>query len=523
MNGAMADTVFDIRNYENDPPAKRQKTSRNKPDSKSALPNGKRKLPTNGQAGERPHKVPIKKAKKAAVSESKAAVEFTPRTKDDLCIDKRKLAAIDSWFQSIFVEKQTTDRVLVLYGQSGCAKTTTVRVLAQHYDVTLYEFEELQQTFYADAEEKHQNLLYERTVGNQIEQIESFVGSVNSITSKKDRDRRKAIVLKELPSTFYSNVERLHEFLERYLRMFRRRAPIIFIVTMNENMSNTDFKKLFPPNLHQSLSMHLIELNGVVKRQIKTVLDRINASGAVSKSDIDMLVEASNGDLRSAINALEFIVQSDRQVDRSFEIHENDRSGEPTLMAIKDTSPAFFHMLGKIMYCKRDGDERKKRNSKNWHPVKSVGGRRPLKESPEALADRVDSKGDTLVAFIHDCYPDFVSDDLNSATEIVSNLCFTDSHYSDGWQFEELDDFMKLTAIRGTMFNLNTKDEPSKAKKQFKAFSRPKGYAVREQEQAFRGLIAERGQRRGYRFRSKDELFDLLSFHDRDLFNSLGN
>lgn len=529
------DAIFDIRNYDDDlPPAKRPKTTRSNPTrarnpAKASNPTSRPAL-TNGKRSANQIPKPSKKIAKLSPSKSSdepLAVQYKPNSKADLCIDKKKLQLIDDWFQSVFVEKdpekvKQSNRVLVLYGQSGCAKTTTIQVLAKHYDVTLHEFEELQQNFYQDVGERAEHLQYERYIGNQMDQLQSFVNGVNSCMSKKDRERRKAIVLKELPSTCYSDVKRLHEFLQNYLKLFRRRAPIIFIVTMNENMSVNDFKKLFPPELHQQLSMLQIELNGVVKRQIKAVLDRINTAGLVSKGDIDLLVEASEGDLRAAINALEFIVQSDGNREQSFEIRESDAVESHNVMAIKDTSPGFFRMIGKIMYCKRDGDEAKKRNVRGLAADAKVNGdRRQLKECPEDLADHLDCNGDTLVAFVHDYYPDFVDNDLESAAEIVSNLCIADSHFADGWQFQEMDEFMKLTAIRGTMYHLNTKSEPSKAKRQFRSFTRPKQYTMREKEQQFQHRITERGKQRGYQFKSNDELYEVLSFRDRDLFSNL--
>lgn len=487
--------------------------------------------------------IPKTKDKKSTVKQSTDAnqdlsylVKYLPKNKTDLCVEKKKLSAIESWFTSIFEDKQLNNRILVLHGQTGCAKTTTIRVLAKHFNVTLYEFEEKTQTFYKNNEERLDKQ-HTQQIGNQFKQIQNFAINVNSCMSKKDRERKKAIVLKDLPSTFYSKVNEFHEFLRDYLSIFKKGAPIIFIMTLNQNFTTNDLKKLFPPEQCFSLGIHLIELNGVAKKQIRSVLEKINAAGLVSKSDLEMLVEASNGDLRSAIKALEFIVESDKHND-SFEMYDNQESNK--LIAIKDTSPTFFHMLGKIMYCKRSGDENEKNNKKKFKsspveydlncssssselsPISNSFKRRKLKENPEELVDHIDSTGDTLATFIHDCYPDFV-EDLDNASAIISNLSLIDSHFSlDSWQYQELDDYMKLLAIRGTMFNLNTYEiVATKPKRQFKSFSRPIFYSVLERENKFKFLIDERSKQIANQFRSRDELIEILSFKERSLFSRL--
>ena len=472
------------------------------------------------------------------------AIKYSPKTKTDLCIDKRKLAAIDSWFNSIFVEKQIHNRCLVLHGQTGCAKTSTIKLLAKQYDVSLFEFEEQTQTYCKSIEDKQFSVY----VGKQIEQLHNFVANVNSCISKKDRERRKAILIKELPSTFFfqsgssENKSLLHNFLEQYQMMFKRGAPIIFIITINDHITSTVFKRLFPPELATTLNFSLVELNGVIKKQIKSILDKINASCLVSKRDIECLVESSNGDLRSAINALEFLIESDKNYDQLFEM-QNDRiiksSSESIksnrVVAIKDTSPAFFHLLGKIMYCKREGDDQLKQSiyklspGKEWYSSSSSSNdtpplptsinvsRRTLKESPERLLNLIECKGDSLATFIHECYLDFVDKDLNNAAEILSNLSFIDSNFSG--QFQELDDYMKLIAIRGTMFNLNTTKEPVKSKKQFKSFVKPNLYTIEEREKKFRSLMKDRSTKN--QFRSRDELIEILSYKERNLFSKL--
>lgn len=71
-----------------------------------------------------------------------------------------------------------------------------------------------------------------------------------------------------------------------------------------------------------------------------------------SKQVLDVLVESSNGDIRSAINTLEFAC--------TIELRSKKRQGGTTIVlesvTRREQSLALFHLIGKVLYNKRKGD-----------------------------------------------------------------------------------------------------------------------------------------------------------------------
>ena len=98
-----------------------------------------------------------------------------------------------------------------------------------------------------------------------------------------------------------------------------------------------------------------------MRTALRNVLDRhfssVTAAGTrPTKEVLDLIVESSNGDIRSAIMALQFACTADR-ADKPGRKGAKSKGPSATAMieAItrREQSLALFHLLGKIMYNKR--------------------------------------------------------------------------------------------------------------------------------------------------------------------------
>ena len=100
-----------------------------------------------------------------------------------------------------------------------------------------------------------------------------------------------------------------------------------------------------------------------MRTALKSMLDRhFHSRSAVgtrpSKDALDLIVESSNGDIRSAINALQFACTADHSAHKST-LKGNTRGKGPSATVMleavtrREQSLALFHLLGKIMYNKR--------------------------------------------------------------------------------------------------------------------------------------------------------------------------
>ena len=105
-----------------------------------------------------------------------------------------------------------------------------------------------------------------------------------------------------------------------------------------------------------------------MRAALKTLVDRHFASSSAqvgtrpTKEILDVIVESSNGDIRSAIMALQFACTADRgakQVAKGTKRGAKSRGGISASLLLesvtrREQSLALFHLLGKIMYNKRE-------------------------------------------------------------------------------------------------------------------------------------------------------------------------
>ena len=114
------------------------------------------------------------------------------------------------------------------------------------------------------------------------------------------------------------------------------------------------------PNFDRQRSFNPIAAT-IMRTALKSVLDQhfssVSAAGNRPTKDVlDLIVESSNGDIRSAIMALQFACTAD-QAGKIGKKGAKSKGPSATVMieAItrREQSLALFHLLGKIMYNKR--------------------------------------------------------------------------------------------------------------------------------------------------------------------------
>lgn len=102
-----------------------------------------------------------------------------------------------------------------------------------------------------------------------------------------------------------------------------------------------------------------------MRSALKTLLDRHFASSSSgarpTQAVLDVIVESSNGDIRSAVMALQFACTADSSTRKSSKGTKKASKGQgPSARVMleavtrREQSLALFHLLGKIMYNKRE-------------------------------------------------------------------------------------------------------------------------------------------------------------------------
>ena len=111
-----------------------------------------------------------------------------------------------------------------------------------------------------------------------------------------------------------------------------------------------------------------------------------------------------------------------------FFFNRDDESDDKTLASIggKDQSLDLFHLIGKVLYCKRTEEPeicqiRNIENSRN---------RNQLIIEPEELLDKLPTSTESFVGFMHQSYLDFFSS-IQDASQAVENLSYAEPFFNE--------------------------------------------------------------------------------------------
>lgn len=219
--------------------------------------------------------------------------------------------------------------MLLLRGPPGCGKTATVKVLAKEFQIGIQEWivpiEVVEfKSKYDRDEDDHDNLSFNDQVPyiGQKRAFRNFLlranrykalnglGSDNGITSG-----RQLVLLEEIPSFAYKDPAEFHSFLAEY-RSKSKAFPLIIIQSESNNDDGKKRKKyILNDDMISELRLDEISFNAVATTNLVKSLTAIANSEAKSgvrsfkipdKDALTALAESSGGDIRGAINALQF-------------------------------------------------------------------------------------------------------------------------------------------------------------------------------------------------------------------------
>jgi hypothetical protein len=412
--------------------------------------------------------------------------KYRPTSLDQLfSIHPTKLSELQQWFDALYPDGDhdvhnrssagnSTARMLVISGPSGCGKTVAVQLVARDRSVQVHEHTVASVSTVAED-------LGEVNFTSQFQRFRQFMlGTNNSLDGRRSS---KLILIKDLPHSASTHTWMYQEFLDNYIRCIPNAVPVVFIFTL-ELGSNKMRDRLFPKQSVCERNRHSIEFNGVGKRAMAKVLNSI-VSSQIAKSKIDSLIESCDGDLRNAINVLEFAVGSELRTtmssDRPVKSTSRNRRANSTstkdfafCLGGKDTAPMFFHFLGKILYCKRNPLTSFVGSIEQLPDHLSSLQRYPLKENPDRLLEQLYDVSDNLLLFLQQNYTHFMSDDIHSAARCVGWLSAADESFSSrhSWNAPLLSDYGHSICLRGVMFNVPSHSATSK--RSYYTFEKPR-------------------------------------------------
>ncbi|XP_076021236.1 cell cycle checkpoint protein RAD17 isoform X2 [Genypterus blacodes] len=381
---------------------------------------------------------------------------YSPCSQAELAVHKKKIEEVENWMR---IHSNTAKGgILLLMGPSGCGKTATVQVLSQELGFRIQEWTN-PTSLEPNINSQHDWRLNGFFCSSQVAQFQEFLLRANKYNCLKMMGdegvtNRKLILVEDFPNQFYRQPATLHNILRQSVKTSR--CPLVFIVSDSPS-GDSSSRFLFPKDIQDELNMGTISFNPVAPTAMMKVLSRIAASetgksgGRMCSPDqavLDMLCSGSSGDIRSAINSLQFASHPDTSLERAVwgkkdksvaslgkavsrvnqrkkakSKQRKEQEGEQAIGG-KDASLFLFRALGKILHCKRGNPKVDEcSDGPGLPPHLSQHYREALLVNPELVVERSHMSGEFFNLYLHQNYLDFFSEleDVERASEYLSD------------------------------------------------------------------------------------------------------
>ena len=337
-------------------------------------------------------------------------------------------------------------KILLLKGPSGCGKTATLKALAQDLDLEVQEWsDKIESRKFLSAEDRSdfddfaQPFLVDDTIPyeSQAKVFRNFMLRANRYKvldglNQRAKKRGKIVLLEELPSMARRNSKEFKHILEQY-QFSKQSFPLVIVIS--EGPRDDVVKSILPEELINRLNIDVISFNPANSTNLVKCLKIIALAESSSgikrfpvpdKDTLTSIAESSNGDIRGAINALQFActnggsnmvgsvagtsITSSSKKTKSTKNSKKQPSDSKGLAKIggKDSSLDLFHAIGKVLYCKREEGAKNSRGK--------------LLSNPEEILQAAPMTPDSFTCFLHQSYLDFFTnmDDLAAAADHYS-------------------------------------------------------------------------------------------------------
>lgn len=382
------------------------------------------------------------------------AERFAPVNLDELAVHKRKVSDVRGWLESVISGKMR-QRLLLLKGQAGTGKTTTVQLLAKAMDCDVLEWRNPVGSVATGDGYLSMGAQFEEFMGRggKFGQLDIFSAN-ESIPSKPEPrplDRRKRIILvEEFPNTFTRSSTALQSFrgaILQYLAsstpplsMFHNSSvpddlvtPVVMIIsetlltTTSASADSFTAHRLLGPEILQHPGVAVIEFNAIAPTLLAKALDVLvqkesRKSGRRKTPGPLVLKKLGEiGDIRSAIGSLEFLcLRGDTDGDWGAKVAfgKSKKAKDVALTKMeeeslemvtrREASLGIFHAVGKVVYNKRDEILRQFPPGEDVEKLPSFLSLHSRPRRPEVLVDDlIDETGtdtQTFIAALHENY-----------------------------------------------------------------------------------------------------------------------
>ncbi|KPI39451.1 Cell cycle checkpoint protein RAD17 [Cyphellophora attinorum] len=406
---------------------------------------------------------PPRPAKEESESQPPWSERYGPTTLDELAVHKKKVTDVQQWFEAV-VSGRSRQKLLVLKGPAGSGKTVTVNLVTQAVGLNTITWQ-------------NPGIVDTTVNGSAAAQFDEFLnrGQFGSLgfdgaESKADRSaQHQALIVEEFPTSSSRSVglDSVRGAVSRFLtsgsgsaQPFRSTntepaCPAVMIISETLLNSSTAFSdsftahRLLGPEILNHPATTVIEFNAVaqtfvhkaldlaVKKEARTSLRRRIPGPAVMQRLAEM------GDLRNAVNALEFLcVRNDSNSDWSGTVASKSKKSAKDqkdltemekdslkLVSQRETTLDMFHAAGKVVYNKREDarvlDSRAEPPPKPPDHLMHLYNHKESQIDIDALFNETGADIQTFISSLHEnyvlsCNGDSFTDYFDDCAEMLS-------------------------------------------------------------------------------------------------------
>ncbi|BFZ62201.1 RFC checkpoint protein Rad17 [Saitoella coloradoensis] len=437
--------------------------------------------------------------------------KYAPTASDTIAVHKKKVQEVRSWLEGI-LSGRTRKRLLILTGPAGAGKTATVEVLAKEIGFETLEWRNptndggvKDEIDYDSLSRKFSDFINRGDRYSSLEFAPSARPGSAVVTPPTSTppdttlsvDRPKVVLIEDIPNTFTTatnSKKAFQEAISSYLLSPRQKYPMILIITETEPRGTEDTwgsrndvmsaRTLLTRDILENPYVDVITFNPVAKtyilKALKNVLDK--EGRRVALEIVEAVAESAAGDIRSALNSLQFLATHNSLNIPSIaglkgaKRKRGEKSGLDALTAdqrrlidtitSREAALGVFHAIGKVVYNKRIGDDAgdppcPPREEWPGYPLPKhllQYERRPSHVNPELLLQETSIESSMLLWAVHQNFTESCTDP-DQLSDILDALSTADYLMPQAFQRKEAftqETMAAMYGIGGVLMGLPT-------------------------------------------------------------------
>ncbi|KAI8337559.1 Rad17 cell cycle checkpoint protein-domain-containing protein [Chlamydoabsidia padenii] len=293
--------------------------------------------------------------------------KYTPTQEDELAVRGKKLDEVKYFINHSAIARRPGEyRLLVLTGPTGVGKSTSIRVLSRCMGYDIIEWNNYQQQLF------NQSGYFDPDYEPTIDKFSQFLHQAVHTTTTLNRQKPKIILLDDIPDLTTPIIrQKFQSLIQSYVQSKR---TFLLVIVHSEAQMDTGFGRqnryssretrlttlndIVSKDIRITNRCGIVEFNPIIKANLKPVLTRILKSEttslekpAIDTQQLDHIIEACHGDIRSAILTMQFYAARPSLHTRKRNLGGNLKDNSS--IHGRQNHLEFFHAVGKVLYAKR--------------------------------------------------------------------------------------------------------------------------------------------------------------------------